>query len=276
MYRKAQRVYYSDQQDEPRSVKTVIVNPPDEDAEYFEDSHGDGLRMYTPAGEEGNTSIVGNYWKGRNDGNVVSEFGTSALHENTHLAIEAVAGESAAEKADYPIRKYIQQDAVYAPTFDDKKKIIEAKLDGATWEEVLEPYRTAFESGVLTKGEFEGVRKFVNSLKRKKRKNAKLEPPASAEESIPTVEYSPEKFPGLVWKSEKPKATVTLFENGKAVIVGPESERQGREIMKKFAETLQEKGFEVGTPRTSVQSVVMTTSLGNGFDLGEVERALQS
>ena len=88
------------------------------------------------------------------------------------------------------------------------------------------------------------------------------------------VEYAPEKFPGLVYRPASHTAALTTFPSGKVVVVGATSERQGRELVKEYAETLRERGFPVEEPKVSTQSVVMTSDLGTPLDLEAVEKAV--
>jgi len=82
------------------------------------------------------------------------------------------------------------------------------------------------------------------------------------------VEYSPKKFPGLVFRLKKPKTTTLIFRTGKMVCTGAKSEKMARSAVEKVVRELKDKGiFIMGKPETVIQNVVATANLHGNVDL---------
>jgi transcription initiation factor TFIID TATA-box-binding protein len=82
------------------------------------------------------------------------------------------------------------------------------------------------------------------------------------------VDYHPDRFPGLVFRIKKPKATALIFGNGKMVCTGTKSEKDARRAVMKVTRELK-KGciVIVGEPEISIQNVVASVQLGGMVDL---------
>ena len=260
------RRHYTGRAPKVNDIKNVAVVPVDSDSRAFSDKEGDVLRAFSSPGPS-ETMTVGDYWEGRKDGNVVPEFAASATHEEIHKSVERAAGEEASARADSVVRRTVQNDQLFLPTKEDRRRIREARKAGYSWEKILAPYRQAHDEGKLTDGELKGIVDFVRKASHKRIQ--KPREPHTVD--FPTTEYDPSRFPGLVMRGGDHKPTTMVFKNGKAVVVGASSERQGRKVLREVAGRLREKGFPVEEPKVKTQSVVMTYDLGTPLDLNAVE-----
>ncbi len=81
------------------------------------------------------------------------------------------------------------------------------------------------------------------------------------------AEYNPERFPGLIMRMEKPKATALIFSTGKAVITGLRSHTEAEPIVKKIAKNLKKAGIIVSNPEYTIQNIVASGNLHMNIDL---------
>ncbi|MBY8989058.1 MAG: hypothetical protein KGD61_11440 [Candidatus Lokiarchaeota archaeon] len=56
--------------------------------------------------------------------------------------------------------------------------------------------------------------------------------------AFPSVEYKPERFPGLVFRLKKPKTATLIFRTGKMVCTGAKSERLAKTAINKVVREL--------------------------------------
>ena len=86
--------------------------------------------------------------------------------------------------------------------------------------------------------------------------------------SFPTAEYRPEQFPGLVFRLKKPKTATLIFHSGKMVCTGARSTVQAVKVIDKVVKELKSHGIIImGRPKTRVQNIVASASLGGKIDL---------
>ena len=83
------------------------------------------------------------------------------------------------------------------------------------------------------------------------------------------VEYNPERFPGLVMKIEKPRATFLIFSTGKMVVTGLRTEDEAAAGVKKVVKNIKQAGIEVNNPKTTIQNIVASGDLHINIDLTE-------
>ena len=92
----------------------------------------------------------------------------------------------------------------------------------------------------------------------------------------PGVEYRPERFPGLVYRVKKPKATTLIFGSGKMVCTGSKSERQAHKAVMNVVDELNRNGIVIlGKPEIQVQNIVASVGLGGYIDLEKVTYSLR-
>jgi len=82
------------------------------------------------------------------------------------------------------------------------------------------------------------------------------------------VEYRPKKFPGLVFRLNRPKTATLIFRNGKMVCTGAKSEKLARRAVKNVVKELKKSGFIINKfPDVIIQNMVATANLGSNADL---------
>ena len=97
------------------------------------------------------------------------------------------------------------------------------------------------------------------------------------EKAIPTVEYNPEQFPGLVYRLDEPKVTALIFKSGKMVVTGAKSTRQLIEAVKKIVRNLKKHGITiVGRPKVQIQNIVASANLHVCVDLERAALTLEN
>ena len=62
---------------------------------------------------------------------------------------------------------------------------------------------------------------------------------------VPSVEYNPERFPGLIYRLRRPRATVLVFSSGKMVCAGADSERKAKNAINKVITELKSRGIVI-------------------------------
>jgi transcription initiation factor TFIID TATA-box-binding protein len=85
---------------------------------------------------------------------------------------------------------------------------------------------------------------------------------------IPSVEYRPEKFPGLVFRLKRPKTATLIFSTGKLVCTGAKSAKESHSAVIKVVKELKRGGIVVlSKPSFKVENIVASASLGGKVDL---------
>ena len=84
---------------------------------------------------------------------------------------------------------------------------------------------------------------------------------------IPESEYNPERFPGLVLRINKPKATFLIFSTGKMVVTGLRNEEMADASTKKVIGILRKIGVKLPEPEVSVCNIVASGNLHINIDL---------
>jgi transcription initiation factor TFIID TATA-box-binding protein len=91
----------------------------------------------------------------------------------------------------------------------------------------------------------------------------------------PTVEYNPEKFPGLVYRLKRPKTAVLIFRTGKMVCTGAKSSKEAKRAIKKVVRKLKRSGIIiVGKPKTEIVNIVASGNLAGLIDLEQTAYSL--
>jgi transcription initiation factor TFIID TATA-box-binding protein len=81
------------------------------------------------------------------------------------------------------------------------------------------------------------------------------------------VEYNPERFPGLVMRVEKPKATVLVFSTGKMVVTGLRQASFADEVVSQVVQRIKKAKISVANPVITVQNIVASGDLHTNIDL---------
>ena len=81
------------------------------------------------------------------------------------------------------------------------------------------------------------------------------------------VEYNPERFPGLVMRIEKPKATILIFSTGKMVVTGLRKATEAEKVVEKVVKNIRKAGIKVSNPEITIQNIVASGDLHTNIDL---------
>jgi transcription initiation factor TFIID TATA-box-binding protein len=81
------------------------------------------------------------------------------------------------------------------------------------------------------------------------------------------VEYNPERFPGLVMRIEKPKATILIFSTGKMVVTGLRKASEAPRVVEKVVKNIKKAGIKVSNPEITIQNIVASGDLHTNIDL---------
>ena len=83
----------------------------------------------------------------------------------------------------------------------------------------------------------------------------------------PEVEYNPERFPGLVMRIEKPRATILIFSTGKMVVTGLRKAAEAPKVVEKVVKNIRKAGIKVSNPEITIQNIVASGDLHTNIDL---------
>ncbi len=81
------------------------------------------------------------------------------------------------------------------------------------------------------------------------------------------VEYNPERFPGLVMRIEKPRATILIFSTGKMVVTGMRKAKEAPSVVEKVVKNIKKAGIKVSNPEITIQNIVASGDLHTNIDL---------
>lgn len=81
------------------------------------------------------------------------------------------------------------------------------------------------------------------------------------------VEYNPERFPGLVMRIEKPRATILIFSTGKMVVTGLRKASEAERVVDKVVKNIRKAGIKVANPEITIQNIVASGDLHTNIDL---------
>ncbi len=81
------------------------------------------------------------------------------------------------------------------------------------------------------------------------------------------VEYNPERFPGLVMRIEKPRATILIFSTGKMVVTGLRKAADAPRVVEKVIKNIRKAGIKVSNPEITIQNIVASGDLHTNIDL---------
>ncbi|TXT61752.1 MAG: TATA-box-binding protein [Promethearchaeota archaeon] len=83
----------------------------------------------------------------------------------------------------------------------------------------------------------------------------------------PDVEYNPERFPGLVMRIEKPRATILIFSTGKMVVTGMRKASEAENVVDQAIDNIKKSGVNVSNPEITIQNIVASGDLHTNVDL---------
>jgi transcription initiation factor TFIID TATA-box-binding protein len=85
---------------------------------------------------------------------------------------------------------------------------------------------------------------------------------------FPETEYKPKKFPGLIFRLERPKTSSPLFTSGKIICTGGKSEKEATRAIRKIVRMLKKQGIVIkGSPTIKIQNIVASVDLKGSINL---------
>lgn len=88
---------------------------------------------------------------------------------------------------------------------------------------------------------------------------------------LPDAEYSPESFPGLVYKAEKPKSRMLVFSTGKIISTGAKSFEQAKDAIRTALAVFRKSGIKVSRKLDAkVVNIVASADLGTALELNAI------
>ena len=85
---------------------------------------------------------------------------------------------------------------------------------------------------------------------------------------LPGADFNPDNFPGLVYRTQEPKAAALIFRSGKIVCTGAKSIADVHEALDIIFDKLRELGIPVeDAPEVTVQNIVSSADLGHSLNL---------
>ena len=85
---------------------------------------------------------------------------------------------------------------------------------------------------------------------------------------IPCADFNPDNFPGLVYRTQEPKAAALIFRSGKIVCTGAKSINDVHEALDIIFDKLLDLGIPIeDAPAVTVQNIVSSADLGHSLNL---------
>jgi len=85
---------------------------------------------------------------------------------------------------------------------------------------------------------------------------------------LPGADFNPDNFPGLVYRTQEPKAAALIFRSGKIVCTGAKSIADVHEALDIIFGKLRDLGIPVeDSPEVTVQNIVSSADLGHSLNL---------
>ena len=95
--------------------------------------------------------------------------------------------------------------------------------------------------------------------------------------SLDGTSYNPKRFPGVVYKSEHPRASFLIFSSGKMNCVGASSMNDATQAIRNLTRKLREAHIKVKSePKIKVQNIVASVNFGRKFDLEHIARSFDN
>jgi len=93
----------------------------------------------------------------------------------------------------------------------------------------------------------------------------------SVARDLPRSQYDPDQFPGLVYRTQEPKASVLVFRSGKIVTTGATSKAEIREVLNQLYADLDDLGIDTPEePSPNVQNMVSSADIGEQLNLNAI------
>lgn len=89
-------------------------------------------------------------------------------------------------------------------------------------------------------------------------------------EDLPKSQYNASQFPGLIFRSQKPKATILIFRSGKVVCTGAESVEATEQAFEILTNEFDKIGLKYDEPEITVQNIVASSDLNKQLNLNAI------
>lgn len=90
-------------------------------------------------------------------------------------------------------------------------------------------------------------------------------------DDIPAAHYDPEQFPGLVYRTQDPKAATLVFRSGEAVTTGAQAIDDIHEALDQVIGEIRDLGLDIDPdPDVQVQNIVASADLGEQLNLNAI------
>ncbi|NPA38327.1 MAG: TATA-box-binding protein [Candidatus Nanohaloarchaeota archaeon] len=94
---------------------------------------------------------------------------------------------------------------------------------------------------------------------------------------LPSAEYEPESFPGLVYRMTDPKATALVFTSGRAILSGINDIEKAKKAVKRMLEDFGSIGIKFEKePEIKIVNLVASADLGVHLDLNTLVYELEN
>ena len=94
---------------------------------------------------------------------------------------------------------------------------------------------------------------------------------------IENAEYEPEQFPGLVYRTNEPRAAALIFSSGKIVCTGAKSIEMAKIAMKKVVDRVRQTGVPLPTKfNVQVENIVASSKIKAQLNLEEIAFSLEN
>jgi transcription initiation factor TFIID TATA-box-binding protein len=90
------------------------------------------------------------------------------------------------------------------------------------------------------------------------------------------VEYNPERFPGLVMRIDKPKATILVFSTGKMVVTGMRDSSEAEMVVQKVMRRISKCKIDISNPQIIIQNIVASGDLHCQIDLNTAAMVMEN
>ncbi|MFQ6012011.1 MAG: TATA box-binding protein, partial [Nitrososphaerales archaeon] len=89
------------------------------------------------------------------------------------------------------------------------------------------------------------------------------------------IQYDPSRFPGLVFRIDRPKTSTLIFRTGGMVCTGAKSDALARLAVNTVVKRLRKGGIKIkGEPVVHIQNIVAAVTLGNRIKFEEFVKGM--
>lgn len=84
---------------------------------------------------------------------------------------------------------------------------------------------------------------------------------------LPGAEYNAERFPGLIFRVNDPKAAALIFRSGKLVCTGAKGVNEVEQAIDTVFEAIEDLSIPTNSPEPAIQNIVSGADIGTGLNL---------